>query len=128
MKPKKLVIVFLLFGVVGFMVGKTVLDSFKNDGDNIVRIQTILQDTCNCESIEKSMYSKGIQFDKEQGFSTEKAEFVLTNCKYDNLNDEANRIANQLKAEGLETFNLLALDFISEKKQETITIKHGNVQ
>ncbi|MEO8773488.1 MAG: hypothetical protein ABI263_06445 [Gelidibacter sp.] len=128
MKKKKLIIVFILFGVVGFMVGKTVIGSFRTDTDNISKIQDILEGHCNCESIEKNMYAKGVQYGKDEGFTTEKVDFILTNCQYGNLNEEGLRIAKLLNVEGLETFNLITLEFVSEEKQETITIKNGKIQ
>ena len=127
MKKKKLLIIFVLFGVVGFMVGKTV-KSFKADNDNISKIQSILEDHCNCESIEKNMYAKGVQYSSDRGFTTEKIDFKLTNCEYDNLNEQGASLIKLFNAEGLETFNMITLDFISDEKQETITIKNGKIQ
>ena len=128
MKKKKLIIVFVLFGVVGFMVGKTVLGSVRSDNDNIDKIQNILEDHCNCESIEKNIYAKGVQYSNDQGFTTEKIDFTLTNCNYESINEEGARIVKVLNSKGLETFNLITLDFISEEKQETVIIKNGKIQ
>lgn len=128
MKTKKLIITFILTGVVGFVVGKTVFDSVKTDSENTQKIQNILKENCNCESIEKSMYAKGVQYNNDQGFTTEKVDFTLTNCQYENLREEGERIAKRLNKEGFATFNLITLDFISDEKQETITIKNGKIQ
>lgn len=128
MKKKKLLIVFVLFGVVGFMVGRTVLKSVKTDNDSISKIQNILEDHCNCESIEKNMYAKGVQYSSDQGFTTEKIDFTLTNCEYDNLNEEGITLVKLFNAAGLETFNMITLDFISQEKQETVIIKNGKIQ
>jgi hypothetical protein len=128
MKTKKLIITFILTGVVGFVVGKTVFDSVKTDSENTQKIQSILNENCNCESIEKSIYAKGVQYSNNQGFTTETVDFILTNCKYDTLNEEGERIAKILNKEGFATFNLITLDFISDEKQETITIKNGKIQ
>lgn len=128
MKTKKLIITFILSGVVGFVVGKTVFDSVKTDSENTQKIQNILKENCNCESIEKSMYAKGVQYNNDQGFTTEKVDFTLTNCQYENLREEGERIAKRLNKESFATFNLITLDFISDEKQETITIKNGKIQ
>jgi hypothetical protein len=128
MKTKKLIITFILTGFVGFVVGKTVFDSVKTDSENTQKIQNILKENCNCESIEKSMYAKGVQYNNDQGFTTEKVDFTLTNCQYENLREEGERIAKRLNKEGFATFNLITLDFISDEKQETITIKNGKIQ
>lgn len=128
MKNKKLIITFILFGIVGFVVGKTVFDSFKTDNESTVKIEKILNEHCNCEMIEKSMYAKGVQYSNQQGFTTEKVDFTLTNCHYENLSDEGARIAKLLNNAHLENFNLITLEFISDKKQETVTIKNGILQ
>lgn len=127
MKKKKLIIIFLVFGAIGFVVGNTVGRKMKKERDHVLKIQSILEDQCDCESIEKSMYAKGIQYSRTEGYTTEKVDFTLTNCNYDNINKEGEQIVKQLNAVGLETFNLITLDFISEEKQETIIIKNGKI-
>lgn len=132
MKKRKLILVFILSAglafVVGQALGKTVGKSIKSDRANVAKIQTILEDNCNCDSIEKSMYAKGVQYSNAEGFTTEKVDFVLTNCIFDNLSQEGERISIALKAEELETFNLITLEFVSDNTQETLTIKNGKVQ
>ena len=49
-------------------------------------------------------------------------------CEYDNLNEQGASLIKLFNAEGLETFNMITLDFISDEKQETITIKNGKIQ
>lgn len=132
MKKRKLIIVFILSAALAFVVGRAVGKSYgksiKTDRNSVVEIQSILENHCNCESIEKSMYAKGVQYSTDQGFTTEKVDFVLTNCIYENLNEEGEHIAKLLNAEGLETFSLITLEFISDEKQQTITIKNGKIQ
>lgn len=128
MKTKKLIIIFLIFGVVGFTLGKTAL-SFKSNKDSVSQIQNILESTCECEAIEKSMYAKGVQYSSEEGFTTEKVDFILKNCNYDDLEEEGERIAIALKEHGLEKFSLITLEFISNnKKQETAVFRNGKLQ
>lgn len=132
MKKKKLILVFFLSAglsfVVGRAVGKTFGKSITSDRADVIKIQTILEDNCNCESIEKSMYAKGVQYSNAEGFTTEKVDFVLTNCTFDNLSQEGARISKLLKEEALETFNLITLEFVSDNTQETLIIKNGKVQ
>lgn len=135
MRTKKIRILFLIFVGLGAavftggnIVGKTVVKSFKTEKNNVIKIQNILENLCDCERIKKDIYAKGVQYSNEEGFTTEKVDFALTNCKYENLKEEGERIAKSLNEEGLKSFDLITLDFISDEKQETIIIKNGKIQ
>ena len=135
MKTKKISIFFLVFVCLGMaafksgkIVGITVMKSFKTEKNNVIKIETILEDLCDCERIKKDIYAKGVQYSSEEGFTTEKVDFTLSNCKYGNLKEEGERIAKSLNEEGLKSFDLITLDFISDEKQETIIIKNGKIQ
>lgn len=99
-------------------------------GDKSKAIEAVLIENCDCESIQTFIYSRGIQFSKDDGLSTEKAEYELRNCKYDVLHKEVLRV-NQLLADQVEGYNdldILKLEFVGKEKHETITIKNGIIQ
>ncbi|MBO3096659.1 hypothetical protein [Gelidibacter pelagius] len=129
MKAKKLILIFTVFGVVGFGVGKTV-KTFKKNHDLTEQIQTVLEDHCNCEDIARTTYSHGIQYAKDDGFTSSKVKYQLTNCDYANFDAEVVRIDELLKAkvDRFETIDLMTLDFISESGHRTITIANGKIR
>ncbi|OBX26182.1 hypothetical protein LX77_01999 [Gelidibacter algens] len=129
MKSKKLIITFILFGIFGFVVGRTVIN-FKKDHDSTEQIQSILETHCNCEKIKKTMYAKGVQYNNDDGFTTEKVEYQLINCAYSNFNEEVERIDQLLKdqVEGFETFDQITLDFVSENHHQKISFNNGKIQ
>lgn len=118
--------VFAGIFIAGIVTG--IKDHIKEDKSQAIK--TVLIDNCDCETINQFMYTKGIQFSKTDGLSTEKVEYELVNCSYDNINKEVNRInemlANQVK--GYEDVDLLKLEFIGDEKHETFTIKNGFIQ
>lgn len=135
MKTKKISLVFFIGIVLGILifkggevVGRTAVQTIQSNKDDTVKIQTILENNCNCDTIEKGIHATGIQFSKSDGFSTEKVDFTLTNCEYNNLKEEGNRIAQLLQKEGMSDYNLITLDFISNDKQETLNIRDGKIQ
>jgi len=103
-------------------------DAIRNDkGD---AIHQALSKHCDCEDVNQFIYAYGAQFSKSDGFSTEKAEYQLTNCTYDNLDQEAARINAILIEEVVDykDLDLLKLEFVGPEKHETVTIKNGVIQ
>jgi len=129
MKSKKILLSFLLFLIIGFVVGSTV-KNFKKDHDTTDQIQSVLEEHCNCEKIEKTMYAKGVQYSNNDGFTTEKVEYQLINCEYTNFNQEVERVDQVLgdEVEGFEGFDQITLDFVSENHHQKVTIKEGIIQ
>lgn len=129
MKAKKLILIFIVFGVVGYGVGKTV-KTFKKNHDLTDQIQAVLEDHCHCETIAKTTYSHGIQYNKDDGFTSSKVAYELTNCDYSNFDDEVTRIDKLLKAkvDRFETIDHMTLDFISESGHHKITIANGKIE
>ena len=131
MKNKKLYIPIAIFIAV-FCVGmaKGFYKTYKADEIIVDKIETTLKANCNCETITKDMYSKGVQYSKDEGFSVEKVSFSLINCEFSTLKEEANRIQQVLESEveGLCTFSLVTLDVISENRHDTVTIRNGKLE
>lgn len=128
-KIKQIVIGILVAGFVIIAV-KGFYNTYKTDYNTTDVVLKTLEDNCDCEDISKSMYTKGIQFSKDDGFTTEKADFKLVNCKYSNFNNEVSRIESLLQneVENISNFNQITLDFVSNDKHETVIIKNGKIQ
>lgn len=127
-KHTLLLIVGLFTGIfiTGLVTG--IKDHIKEDKSEAIK--TVLTENCDCESVNQFIYAKGIQFSKADGLSTEKAEYELVNCSYDNINEEVNRINKMLvtQVKGYEDVDLLKLEFVGAEKHETFTIKNAIVQ
>lgn len=130
MKKTKTILVVILCGIAGFFVGRAIYNSFLTDKDVTTSILEVLEENCNCKEISKSMYAKGIQFNKNNGFTTEKVEFSLKDCNYQNFEVESNRISKLLtdKVKDFTNFNLVVLEFESDTSNDILTIKNGIVQ
>ena len=131
MKNKKFYIPIAIFIAV-FCVGmaKGFYKEYKADEIIVDKIEVSLNSNCNCETITKDMYSKGVQYSNDEGFSIEKVSFSLTNCEFTSLKEEANRIQQFLEkdVEDLCKFNLVTLDIISEDSHDTVTIRNGKLE
>lgn len=99
-------------------------------GDKSIAVKEALSKHCDCDEINQFLYAKGIQFNTEDGVSTEKAEYELVNCSYQNLQSEIVRINNILTAEveGYTDLDILKLEFVGQEQHHTITIKNGIIQ
>ena len=131
MKKKSIYIpIAILSGVLLVGLFSGFYKTHKSDEIMINKIETSLNSNCNCETITKDTYSKGVQYSKNDGFSVEKVSFSLTNCKYVSLQEEATRIHQFLKndVESIKNFNLISLDIISANRHDTITIKNGQLE
>jgi len=129
---KRIIYISIVILIGAFLVGlfSAFYDSHTADEITVNEIEVALNTHCNCESISKDMYSKGIQYSKTKGFSVEHVSFSLTNCKYKSLQKEAHRIHQLLVNDvaSIENFNLISLDIISEDRHETVTIKNGQLE
>lgn len=123
-----LIIVGLFAGIfiAGLVTG--IKDHIKEDKSEAIK--TVLLENCDCDSVNQFIYAKGIQFSKTDGLSTEKAEYELVNCSYDNVNKEVVRINKMLvnQVKGYEDVDLLKLEFVGAEKHETFTIKNAIIQ
>ena len=99
-------------------------------GDKSIAVKEVLSKHCDCDEINQFLYSKGIQFNTEDGITTEKAEYELVNCSYQDLQSEIVRLNNILLAEvdGYADLDILKLEFIGQEQHHTITIKNGIIQ
>lgn len=129
---KRIIYISVIILIGAFLVGlfSAFYDSHREDEITINQIETSLNAHCNCDSISKDMYSKGVQYSKTEGFSVAHVSFSLINCKYESLQKEANRIHQLLvnDVESLKNFNLISLDIISDDRHETVTIKNGQLE
>ncbi|TVZ52539.1 hypothetical protein [Dokdonia sp. Hel_I_53] len=123
-----LLIVGLITGIflVGIVSGaKDALSGSKADA-----IKKTLTANCQCDEINQFIYAQGIQYSKTDGLSTEKAEYELVNCKYENITKEVARInellANQVA--GYEDLDLLKLEFVGTENHQTFIIKNAQIQ
>ncbi len=105
-------------------------DGYKTDHTITSQIEESLKANCNCETVSKDMYSKGIQYSMDEGFSIEKVSFILKNCTFKSLEAEAQRIHKMLLSDvdDIKTFNLITLEIISEDRHNTVTIKNGKLE
>ena len=131
MTTVKKVIKYTLLIIVGLFTGIFIagfVTGIKEDKSEAIK--TVLLENCDCESVNRFMYAKGIQFGKTDGLSTEKAEYELVNCSYDNVNKEVVRINKMLvhQVKGYEDIDLLKLEFVGAEKHETFTIINGVIQ
>lgn len=120
--------IIILFLLLGGIFGYTVASSVKglNRSENV--LQT-LKDNCDCKEINQIIYAKGIQFGKN-GFSTEKGEYQLVDCKFKSVEEEAKRIQTLLnsKIKGFSKIDLLELEFINQNESKVVLIKKGIIQ
>ncbi|WP_378180823.1 hypothetical protein [Aquimarina sp. SS2-1] len=96
--------------------------------DKSSAILKVLQSNCDCDQIKQFIYVKGLAV-SDQGVSTETAEYELKNCKYSDLNTEANRI-NQLlikKVDGYEKIDRFTLEFVNRNSSKLVIINNGTI-
>ena len=124
----RLVIKVILGFVVGISLGYGITKLVKSDNRLTASIEKTIQQNCDCESVEKNISSRGIQFSKVDGISNQTASFILKNCKYEiSAKEEAKRINEHLKAsvDNYEAIDLIELSFNSEEHLELVKIKNG---
>ncbi len=131
----KKAIKYVVLLIVGLFIGVSIAGMVSGAkealrGDKAEAIKNVLSENCECEAVNQFMYSKGIQFSKEDGLSTEKVEYELVNCKYDNILNEVDRINKLLGSEvkGYADVDLLKLEFVGAEKHENFIIKNGVIQ
>lgn len=135
MKTQKKNIKYFLMGLFAILCGialAVVAKGFSNHnkGDKSFAIAQALTKNCDCESIEQFMYFRGVKYSKKKGNTNEKAEYELTNCKYESLAKESYRI-NEMLTETVryyEDIDYLKLEFIGPEKREAVIIKNGIIQ
>ena len=131
-KKKKTHLVFkLILGAIigasfGFGVGKMV----KSNHIITKNIEQTLNQHCDCESITSNFGAIGIQFSKEDGFSNERLNFTLKNCKSNSsIEEEAVKLSQVLErnVKDFDQIDLLTLHFVSEENSEIIKIRKGEI-
>lgn len=127
-KSTKTILRMILFLCLGGLFGYTVTSVIKSSdrSDSIIQV---LKNNYDCKEINQIIYAKGIQFGKN-GFSTERGEYELVNCKFTSVEKESKRIQNllQAKVKGFQKVDLLELEFVNDDQSETITFKEGVIQ
>jgi|GEM_PF-1307896 len=94
------------------------------------KIEKAIEKNCICEEVSFDLSAHGIQFNKEDGFTNQKASYALKACDFEgSIKDEATRINDYLKntVAGYETIDLLELTFQTEATSETVKIKEGDI-
>lgn len=126
-----LLIVLVVLASVGvyktaYSIGKTVGKSLKID----TQITAVLEEECDCKEVNQLIYAKGLQYSKNEGFSTEKIEYQLIDCEYSNLEEYSNKINKSLneKIEGFEDFDMVSLEFVNGNSTENVVIKNGKLK
>jgi hypothetical protein len=115
--------------LIGFLI-KGGINGIVDHMDKAHNVEIAIKENCDCEEVNQFMYARGIQYSAEDGITTEKAEFELVNCQYNNLGEEFNRLYNVLKdaVYGYADLDLLTLEFVGAEQHHTITIKNGIIQ
>lgn len=71
----------------------------SNQSKTSNEIMNLLSNTCDCEKVVFSGTTNGLTFSKKNPSSTgEHYEFILENCNYTNMEDEADKLKNALLA------------------------------
>ncbi|WP_432412181.1 hypothetical protein [Rasiella sp. SM2506] len=94
------------------------------------KLEKAIDQHCECEDVKFSLSTYGLQISKEDGFTNQKASYILKNCKYEGtVVEEATRINDYLKSTvaGYNTLDLIELTFKSAEISETVKIKDGNI-
>lgn len=124
----KTTIIIILFLCLGVIFGYTVTSSIKgyNRSEDVLQA---LKDNCDCKEVNQIIYAKGIQYG-ENGFSTEKGEYQLVDCKFKSVKTEVERIQALLnsKVKGFNKIDLLELEFINQNESKVVLIKKGIIQ
>ncbi|WP_299246248.1 hypothetical protein [uncultured Aquimarina sp.] len=123
---KKQVVLFSIGIIAGILAYSIFYDHKVEDKSNA--ILKVLQSNCECDQIKQFLYVKGLA-NSEKGISTETAEYELKNCKYADLNSEANRI-NQLlikNVEGYQEIDRFTLEFVHRYSSKLVTINNGTI-
>jgi len=119
----------VLFSI-GTLSGLLVYAIFFNNNieDKSTAILKVLQSNCECDQIKQFLYVKGLAV-SEKGNSTETAEYELKNCKYSDVNNEANRINKLLikKVNGYQEIDRFTLEFVNQHSSKLITINNGTI-
>ncbi len=126
----KIVLKVILGFAVGITLGYGITKLVKSDNRLTASIEKTIQQNCDCESVEKNISSRGIQFSKVDAISYQTASFILKNCKYEiSAKEEAKRINQHLKASvnSYEAIDLIELSFNSEEHLELVKIKNGTI-
>lgn len=123
---KKQLLLFSIGIVAGVVTYATITGNKVEDKSNA--ILKVLESNCECDQIKQFLYVKGLATSKRE-VSTETAEYELKNCKYTNLNSEAQRI-NQLllkKVDGYKEIDRFTLEFVDQSSSKLVTINNGNI-
>lgn len=93
-------------------------------------ITKVLKEECDCEEVNQTMYLKGIQYNKDIGFTTEKADYELINCNYITTKEGIKIIQEKLNKniKNFQDFDYLTLEFINEGERASYVIKNGKIQ
>lgn len=130
---RKILIGFLIAGAIiiavpfcmGLYVGITSHTGTTGD------ISKTLKENCNCKKIAVDHSAFGLQFNKEDGLTSEKAAYTLKDCKLDKtIAVEANRL-NEILVSNIADYkelDVVHLNFINGDKEERIVIKKGKLQ
>jgi len=122
------VIITLILVVIAVMINGF-LDGNQDATDKSGAIIDVLENNCDCKTIEQSVYLSGIQFGKD-GISKERGEYQLIDCNFTSLEQESERILTilQEKVKNFDELDHLELEFINNDKSKTVVIKNGIIQ
>lgn len=126
----QLILKLILGAAIGFFLGFGGVKMVKAHFKSTSAIEQTIKDNCNCESVSKEHAFVGIQFSKEDGFTEQKASYILKNCEYEgSATQETQRLNEhlQVSVENYESLDLIELSFQSNYKNELVKIKHGKI-
>lgn len=129
-KPSQLFLKLIIGAIIGISFGFGIGKMVKSNYGLTTAIEKALQENCDCELVYKDISTVGIQFSKEDGFTNQKASYVLKNCNYKgSAMEEALRIDEHLKAsvENYDSVDVIELIFHSDGEKELVKIKDGSI-
>ncbi len=132
---KRLLIAFVIafVAILSIPFGFGMYSSIKLHTGVTGKIEKAIDNSCQCKEVLFDLSAHGLQYSKEDGFTNQKASYVLKGSDFQGTaKEEASRINDFLKSTvaGYETLEFIELTFQfdeTEETAETVKIKDGNI-
>lgn len=94
-------------------------------------IKKVLEEECNCKTIDFDHSAYGLQFSREEGVTGESAAFILKDCQETAKAHEETERLNKIfleKIEGYASLDIIHFQFKDGEDNKVVTVKKGIVQ